>query len=52
MGNYIEMAPTEIRELIRSVGTATVYQMLKNLGIKPIVPNAGSLLAKEKSFIS
>lgn len=48
----IQIVEDELNLPVLSAGTATVYQILKNLGLDPVVPNAGSLLAKEKSVIS
>ncbi|MFJ7729093.1 Asp/Glu racemase [Neobacillus sp. NPDC097160] len=48
----IQIVEDEIGLPVLSAATSTVYQILKNLGLKPVVPNAGRLLATEKSVIS
>jgi maleate isomerase len=48
----IQIVEDELGLPVLSAGTTTVYQILMSLGIKPVVSNAGSLLEKEKLFIS
>ncbi|MFK9090763.1 Asp/Glu racemase [Bacillus salipaludis] len=48
----IQIVEDELGLPVLSAATSTVYQILKNLGLKPVVPNAGRLLAMENSVIS
>ncbi|MBT2669013.1 aspartate/glutamate racemase family protein [Bacillus sp. ISL-4] len=48
----IQIVEDEISLPVLSAATATVYQILKNLGLTPAVPNSGWLLAEEKSVLS
>lgn len=48
----IQIVEDEIGMPVLSAATATVNEILKSLNLNPHVPNAGSLLSKERALIS
>lgn len=42
----IQMVEDKLNKPVLSAATSTVYQLLKQLNLKPVVPNAGSLLSR------
>lgn len=42
----IQIVEDKLKKPVLSAATSTVYQILKQLNLKPVVPNAGSLLSR------